>query len=234
MTKRLRSSLAATAFVALLAMMSIDAHAEVFGDVFIGAAISSDEPYTVNGIPVPPSVLCVTVCSSAKSPAGGLRVGYWFEGLPWLGVAGDISAFVAAWGYESPIQVDALPVSAVALLRLQLAKTDELPDGRFQPYIGLGPTLMTTFATRTTGSSNPIFIPTLGPLTITQDTSFDVGLDARFGARVLASDFISVFLEYRYTRVKPSWSLGTSGAPENYATTLSTSQLSLGMGVHFR
>jgi hypothetical protein len=234
MNSRHRSDLAASLCLALVIMLSTDAHAEVFSDIFVGAAITSDETYTLNGFPVPPTLLCVQQCSSAWSPSGGLRVGYWFDRFSWLGVAGDISGFVPAWGLESPIAVDAFPISLVAIFRLQLVKTEALPDGRLQPYVAIGPTLMTTFATLSTGSNNPIYSPTLGPLMTTTDTSFDVGVDARFGARVLASDFISMFLEYRYTRVSPSWSLGTPTDPANFATTLSTSQITLGMGLHFR
>jgi len=229
-----RSSLAAILSCALVLASSSDARAEIFGDVYLGAAFTSDPGYTLNGLPLPPALTCLQECSSAKSPGGGLRVGYWFDRLSWLGVAGDVSSFVGAWGIESPISVTAVPVSALVLVRLQLAKTEALPDGRFQPYIAVGPALMTTLATLTTGSNNPAFSPTVGALRSVSDTSFDVGVDGRFGARILASDFVSFFLEYRYTRATPSWALGTPAAPAQFATTLSTSHFSLGLGLHFR
>lgn len=218
----------------LAALPSPEARAEIFGDVYLGAAFTSDSGYDLNGVSVPPALLCVQECSDAISPAGGLRVGYWFDRLPWLGVAGDVSSFVSAWGVQSPISTTAFPVSALVLLRLQLRKTEAIPDGRFQPYVAVGPALVTTFATLKTGSNNPVFNPAVGNLTTLTDTAFDVGVDARLGARVVASDFISFFLEYRYTRASSSWDLGLPGAPAVFDTSLSTSHFNLGLGLHFR
>ncbi|MCZ6806311.1 MAG: hypothetical protein O7F08_05110, partial [Deltaproteobacteria bacterium] len=65
--------------------------AEVFSDLYIGASITSDAPYKVDGVVQEPGILCGAQCGTAKSPIGGLRVGYFFERFAWLGVAGDIS-----------------------------------------------------------------------------------------------------------------------------------------------
>lgn len=229
-----RRSLAGLAFLALSLGSPNGTRAEVFTDVFLGIGLTADSVYTSNGEEVPPSFLCLQECSTAVSPAGGIRVGYWFERVPWLGVAGDVSGFMGAWGIQSPITVTALPISAVVLMRLQLVRTEELPEGRLQPYIAFGPTLMTTFATRTEGSNNPLLINLLPPLQSWTDTSFDVGADARLGARILADDFISIVLEYRFTYTKPSWQLGSSDDPQNISTSLATSQVTLGLGLHFR
>ena len=234
MNTRHLSFLAAALFVALTITPSSRARAEVFGDIYLGVAFTADGGYKLNGADVPTSLLCLQECSSAISPAGGLRVGYWFDRFSWLGLAGDLSSFRTAWGIESPIKTTALPISALVLFRLQLAKTEELPDGRFQPYIAVGPALMTTFSTLQRGSNNPLLSPTVGSLTSVSDTSFNVGLDGRLGARILASDFISFFLEYRYTRATPSWDFGAAGTPVTFETTLSTNQFNLGMGLHFR
>jgi hypothetical protein len=74
----------------------------------------------------------------------GIRGGYWFEPVPWVGVAGDLSTFTAD-GDEAKFHL--IPVSILVMLRLPLLTTDEPPGGRLHPYLGLGPSLVYQKAT---------------------------------------------------------------------------------------
>ena len=50
---------------------------EVFSDLYLGAAVTTDATITLDGVVQEESLLCGAECSSTKSPVGGLRVG-WF------------------------------------------------------------------------------------------------------------------------------------------------------------
>ena len=164
---------------------------EVFSDLYIGAAITTDATITLDGIVQEESLLCGAECSSTKSPVGGLRVG-WFAGrFPWLGVSGDFSVFVQSWGIQSPYEVTTIPISALLMFRAPLVRSPEHPNGRAQPYLAIGPSLVLSTAKLAVGSA------ALGTARVDSDTSVDPGLDARVGIRLIASDWISVILEYR-------------------------------------
>ena len=60
------------------------AHAEPFSSLYLGFSLTSDSAYTINGVAAPASLTCFSSCSSTMAPVGGLRIGYWFERLPWL------------------------------------------------------------------------------------------------------------------------------------------------------
>lgn len=55
--------------------------AEVFSDLYLGASITGDSAYGINGVTIPPSILCLSECGSAFSPSGGIRIGWTIEGV---------------------------------------------------------------------------------------------------------------------------------------------------------
>lgn len=217
-----RSPVVLAAAAAFL-IVSGNARAEVFSDLFLGAAITEDSTYTVNGVPITPSILCLSDCSSAASPAGGLRVGYWIDSLPWLGIAGDFSVFVPAWGIESPYEVTAYPLTALVALRAPLVKREGYPNGRVQPYLAVGPGLFISTGELSEG------LAFLGTGRTSSDTDVAVGADLHAGVELLASDWIGVFLEYRYTYFAPSYSI----AGDDVSTDFSTHHINLGIGIHY-
>ena len=221
MSKSLGQHWVLIAAIGVWSLAAGDVRAEVFSDIYMGAAITGDSEYFENGDEMPMGWACVTGCSSAVSPVGGLRIGYWFERLPWLGVAGDFSAFVAGWGIESPVDVTAFPLSALVAVRGSLVKRKAYPHGRVQPYAALGISLITSRAEDTEGWYDDTIIHS--------DLSFDVGADARVGAKLMASDWIGVFLEYRYTYFKPSWEIDGN----TIETSMSTNHFMLGMALHY-
>jgi hypothetical protein len=196
---------------------------EVFSDFYVGGAVTTDSPYKVDGVTQDPGVLCGAKCGTAKSPVGGLRIGYFFERFPWLGVAGDISYFIQAWGIQSAYEIKSIPISALVMLRLPLLKTPEHPNGRAQPYLAIGPSLFISTAELATGWAF------LGTGYVHTDTSVDPALDARLGMRLIASDWISVVLEFRLTGVGPAWQV----EGHSVETTLWTKHFVIGLGIHY-
>ena len=65
------------------------------------------------------------------------QLGYWFEDIPWLGIASDAPLLrLDGKDQDTSIYEDTNldPLSGFLLLRY--------PNGRFQPFIGIGPTLL--------------------------------------------------------------------------------------------
>ena len=196
---------------------------EVFSDLYIGAAVTTDATVTLDGVIQEESLLCGAECSSTKSPVGGLRVG-WFAGrFPWLGVSGDFSVFIQSWGIQSPYEVSTIPISALLMLRAPLVRSPEHPNGRAQPYLAIGPSLVLSTAKLAEG------VAALGTARVESDTSVDPGLDARVGMRLIASSWISVVLEYRATYFTPTWHINGRAV----RTSVWTNHFIIGIGIHY-
>lgn len=196
---------------------------EVFSDIYIGAAVTTDATVTLDGIRQEESLLCGAECSSTKSPVGGLRVGWFVGRFPWLGVAGDFSIFIQSWGIQSPYEVSVIPISALLMFRAPLVRSPEHPNGRAQPYLAIGPSLILSTAKLAEG------LAATGTARVDSDTSVDPGLDARVGIRLIASSWISVILEYRATYFTPAWQL----QGRRVATSVWTNHFIIGLGIHY-
>jgi opacity protein-like surface antigen len=189
------------------------ASAEWFLDAYLGPAITSG------------STLTFTVfdqeqkqdLSGRSSPVFGLRVGKWFDDLnwPWLGVAFDVSYFRPA------TDVQTIPLSLLLMARYGLLKDEEFPGGRLQPYVGLGPGFFISYANGAVGFQK------------VDETSRDVGLDARVGLAFRIDSNWSAFTEYRFTHVSPSWNVEVFGGKTDASTTFNTHHILLGVSYRF-
>jgi hypothetical protein len=73
----------------------------------------------------------------ASSNSYDERLGYWFQAIPWLGVATEAPLLQPdEQNQDTSIDADTNfdPLSGFLLLRY--------PDGRLQPFVGIGPTLL--------------------------------------------------------------------------------------------
>ena len=122
----------------------------------------------------------------------GIRGGYWFERVPWVGLAGDLSYFEAK-GNDARFQI--IPFSLLVMFRLPLLTTDEIPKGRLQPYVGLGPSFIYQKAMV---DVRPEVEKKVGI------DSVEVGLDVRAGLTWQFHRRVGVFAEYRFTHVSIS------------------------------
>lgn len=199
-----------------------DARAEGFLDLYIGGAFTADGDTVVN--PASLATLGLGATSYGNSFSAGMRGGYWFDSLPWLGLAGDVSYFKpdAAVFFFSP-DIDVVPLSALLMLRAPLWRSDEFPNGRLQPYGGIGPGLFISTFYESLPFAGGDF----------EDTQLDAGLDLHAGAEVLALPWLGVFLEYRFTWVEPEWQDTVGGVSTTVRSELATHHVQAGVGFHF-
>jgi hypothetical protein len=69
----------------------------------------------------------------------------------------------------------------------------------------------------------------LGNARVASNSTVAAGLDARMGAKRMASDWTGFSLEYRYGCAKPSWTV-RDGSVE---TKLGSNHINLGIGIHY-
>src|SRR5574337_888002 len=127
----------------------------------------------------------------------GARGGYWFDEIPWLGVAGTVSYFepnvrvpgVTEFGRSD---VSEFPITAQVMVRALLAQSPEFPYGQIQPYFGVGPGMFITHL----HDDDTHF----------SDSSADIGVDVRAGMYIMVTSRIGVFGEYRFTHTDPGLS----------------------------
>ena len=100
------------------------------------------------------------------------------------------------------------------MLRAPLVTDEEFPNGRVQPFIGVGPGIFVSLVDFDGGAD---------------DETVEVGPDLHAGLNVQVTRMVSVFAEYRYTYVEPEFEVqGTDYEPE-----LSTHHVGVGAGFHF-
>ena len=155
--------------------------------------------------------------SGRSSPEFGLRLGSWLDdySLPWLGVALDVSYFRPA------TDVQTVPLSVLLMARYGFLKDAEVPAGRLQPYVGVGPGLFFSNANGSIGFHD------------VDDTSTDVGLDFRAGLAFRFDRNWGAFAEYRFTHVTPSWNIDVFGGKADASTTFNTHHVVLGVSYRF-
>jgi opacity protein-like surface antigen len=202
--------------VVIVLALAAPASAEWFGDFYLGGARTQNTKVTFKLF----DEQIRQDVDTGGSISAGVRGGRWFEALPWLGVAVDVS-------YFSPARdATVVPLTALVMARYGFLKDDEFKEGRLQPYAGLGGGL---FISRVNG--------TLG-FADTSDTSVDMGLDVRAGVAhgFYASTSMKVFgfVEYRFTHVSPTFDIKTfSGGTTPADTTFNTHHVVIGVSFRF-
>ena len=185
----------ATLVLSTLVLAPVLAFSETFVDLYAGGAFPMDTHTTFNGTE-----------AASKSPykdsfVFGGRVGYYFEGVPWVGLALDASYFKADINLPNGAENDVIPVSALLMVRAPLGATADFPHGRVQPYLGIGPSFV--YSQSDVGSAD--------------DTSFNMGFDVHLGLNYMFTRNIGSFGEYRFTYVKPSYELNGTTVEPNFS-----------------
>lgn len=186
-------------FVCALLMPS-SALGEWFGDVYFGLHSSHGDNMEIkfNGTRVK------TEDNSDTGQIFGGRIGYWFEGISWLGLAGDLNFSELNFG---EIDVGVGSFSALVMARLKLKPSEKYPKGRFQPYIGVGPGFFYG------GMSE--FIAEVPPSgSVLEDTYVNMGLDARGCIAILIKESYGVLVEYGFRSFSPSFTSDARGGGE--------------------
>ena len=214
---RIRLAIFATA-LSLSILSSGGARAEGFFDVYLGGSFTDDETSRVSGFP-PVST------QFDDSVIGGLRGGGWIRPWPWLGFAGEISYFRPdADSALGAADIHVIPISLLVMLRVPIFRSDDMPGGRLQPYVGVGPAVFISVI------RVPDFF--VGPEDfIGVDAS--IGLDVHAGVKVQILSWLAVFAEYRHTQFDANWDDDITGSNAKIKTELATDHFQLGVGFHF-
>jgi opacity protein-like surface antigen len=156
-------------------------------------------------------------------PVVGARIGFWFKSIPFLGLAVDGSWFRPEEDVSNnPAKIDVVPISALAMARLPLLRSQLYPNGRVQPYVGAG---VGAFYTQLK------FDTAVG--TRFSHSSWDVGADLRGGATFMFTPFLGLFAEYRFTWVEPTWKGDVLGVTEKIKIELETHHVVGGLTLRF-
>ena len=165
-------------------------------DAYVGPNFPSNEDATLKtNVPPIPSF---TISGKADYDGGvtfGGRTGFWFDALPMIdvGIFADVSRVTQE---VDDADFDFVPISLLPMVRVSLMKTDEIPNGRLQPYVGLGPSLV--YSELDNGNL--------------EDSSWDVALDARAGVTYMLLKSFGLFTEYRATYFEPNFDDTVPGA----------------------
>ena len=206
-----RLTVLAATVLAVLALATSTASAEWFLDGYIGASLTSKDEITFTTF----NVEREQDVSYKSSAIFGARVGKWFEGLPWLAVAFDVSHF------RPTGDILVFPLTALALARYGFLSDEEFKEGRLHVYGGLG---------------GGLFISHLdGPIGFQEgsDTSLDIGLDVRAGVSYRIESNWAAFFEYRFTHVSPTFDITPFGGTTPADTTFNTNHFVLGLSYRF-
>jgi opacity protein-like surface antigen len=213
--QRIGRRLATSTMAALAALVLVGggAHAEAFFDLRTGASFTDEGDVEISTF-----VGSVDFSSEFEdSVTVGGRAGYWFESLPWLGLAVDASYF-APDTEDAGFELDVIPVSPLLMLRAPLASDEEYPHGRFQPFVGIGPGIFITLVDADGGYS---------------DEPADVGLDLHAGLRFLLSRSVGLFVQYRFTSYQVEASDDILGVSVDTDIDLDTHHVAGGVGFSF-
>jgi len=201
-----------TALVALAVTVSAPAlaRAETFLELYGGGAFPLDSDTTISG----PGFVLIGESSYKESFVVGGRGGYYFEGgVPWLGLALDVSYFKADIDLPSGAENEVVPVSLLLMLRAPLVQSPAFPRGRLQPYVGIGPSFVYSKSKDGTAS----------------DTSFDLGFDFRMGLAWMLTKNVGLFGEYRFSYVQPDYDLNGEQVEPDF----SVNHLAVGLTFRF-
>lgn len=198
------------------------ARAEGFLDFAIGGSFTQDHnaSFETGG------ARATVDASFDDSFATGVRGGYWFEAVPWLGVGGMVSYFepdikpAGVSGYDSQ-DLGVVPITALLMLRAPLLPSDAVPRGQFQPYLNVGPGAFVSAIDSNHHDDD--------------ETSVEVGVDVHAGATWMFTSRFGMFAEYRFTHFSPDIEQHTHhhNADFNVDSTLDTHHVMAGFAWHF-
>ena len=200
------------------------AAAEVFVDLHAGLSLSADENLTA----LAPTGKRIKRVDLGNSFTIGYRLGYWFKGFRWAGLAVEGSHF------KHDIQKDGFdyghmritPISGMLMFRLPLLKTSNYPTGELLLYGGIGPGIFL--------SSIKVDYSLFSGYGKYSERSVDIGLDMRAGITKMIKENISLFCEYRYTDFNPDFKDDDNGGNSvKIETEVNTHHVLIGFSYHY-
>lgn len=220
-----RQLVVSSVFVVCMSVVAPMVSAEWFMNVYLGAAFTQDEEATLSTLG---DSLTTDVSFDTTVTFGG-RYGHYFERLPWLGLAFDASLFMPNaeatlnnMFSSEKVDLTVVPLSFLVFLRAPgILPTSEIPHGRLQPYLAMGPALFIS-------DVEVDLQPESG-----SDTSLDIGLDAPGGLGWRFDRNIGIFVEYRFTYISPEFEDTIQGVKVTAETDLMTHAALVGLSFRF-
>jgi len=181
-------------------MLGYHGPGEFYFGGFLGASFVNTANWSWEPIRSPSFLETQTAAKNVKTdpgPAGGLKVGYFFDRIPYLGLEGEGSL---ASNYRPRQQVAVKPPISNAPVFTEeqgnliwsmafhiVCRYGFLPDpdkdvpfGRLQPYIGIGPDVTVLY--------------------FQNDSCKNFGLDGEVGLRYMFTKNIAAFVEFKYIK----------------------------------
>ena len=230
----------ATGIVCVLTVViAPPANAEFMSAFSAGYNVTTDEELTINTGTIDEYL---TQYDFDNSFIIGYRIGYWLESVPAMGFAIDASYFRPepdfAFIYRGrnnpppdpdpsdPVisvreegKLDIIPITLNLMFRIPLGIDEIYPNGRYQPYVAIGPGL---------------FLSWIDTQNI-DDSDAQFGWDARVGFNYMVAHNIGIFAEYRYTDSKFTFdeAIGIGGNRNEFEIDLQTNHYTLGISYFF-
>lgn len=234
-----KSFFTAFSVLAVLAINPLSTSAEWFADLYVGAAFTQSENMKLTFLD---TIFKVEELEFDSSASFGGRLGHWFEAVPYLGVALDVSHFrpdISAQSvtvcrpdscFTDPnfhFDLAVTTISFDAMVRWPLLRSSAFPNGQLQPYLTIGPAIFV--------ASGKDLVTTGGPVT-RSETNASVGPKLGAGLAWQFHRTIALFGEYRFTHFSPEFSLRDVfilGSTDKVETEVNTHHLVLGISIRF-
>ena len=243
----MRDVLKIASLVTCCAALAAPAKAEFVAELYGGGSFTNNADLDISSPASGGTELTFHDVKFNTSWTAGGRVGYWFKEIGGLGAFGmglDVFAFqpeaerqtaeVSIGGASlGAFEIGSIKKSTVAIgfdvlkFRLHLAKSQELQQGRLQPYVSAGPAI---FITET---SDENFLPFNQ-----SSTKTTLGLKVGAGLNVHLTPAWSLFSEYRFTHFTSEVtstipSFGGGRTEFTTTTDLNTHHVVGGLSFHF-
>lgn len=155
-----------------------------------------------------------TDAGDGEATVGG-RLGRWFTPIDYVdfGVFADSGAVLAE---DHKVDLVAVPTTLLFLARVPLLRSPPFPEGRLQPYLGAGPSVVWSRVDHD----------------VDHDDTTNAGADVRAGAAWMLWRLFGVFAEYRYTYFDPKYG-DLDGRKVTFSNDLSIHHLLFGATFRF-
>lgn len=232
---------AASVFLFVFCIISI-AHSEEVVRLFVGGAFTQDHDVSDKFDGIGSFVLKSPNFDNSVSFGAGLA--HWFGTIPYFGLGLDVDHFRPNISKQNGTECDVgvcapdtfvsrhFQVTGITfdlLGRLPLLATKEYPQGRFQPYASVGPTL---FISRMNVAGGH-FVPSAPELRNQDDTDTSVGVSAAAGLSFMIAPHFDLFTEYRFTHFSPTYHINSGGERAKVTTDFDTHHVLVGASYHF-
>jgi opacity protein-like surface antigen len=206
------------------------AHGEGFLDFAVGGSFTQNDDITFKA-----GGSSVTAeAGFDDSFATGVRGGYWFDRLPWLGVGAMVSYFEPDVNPDNDAGFDSerfavIPLTALLMLRAPLLPSPAVPRGQLQLYLNVGPG---AFITALDDDDYDYYGDDYD---YDDRISVDIGLDVHAGATWMFTSRFGAFGEYRFTHYSADIDADSDdhGLDISLDSTLDTHHVMVGFAWHF-